>query len=93
MFFDQIRASAENDENIAEAVLANSNVDFATYLDDMLTDLFIERMEGNEGISSRVIGDAAFRSVAQDHLAREVFDRVRETRIQYSEDQTLRCVS
>ena len=41
LFFDQIRASAENNENIAEAARANSFQDFASYLDRMLDDLFI----------------------------------------------------
>ena len=35
-------------------------------------------MEGNEGIFSRVMTDSEFRSTAHEHLAREIFDRVRE---------------
>ena len=79
LFFDQIRASAENDENIAEAVRANSFVDFSSYLNRMLDELFIARMEGNEEIFSRVMTDAEFRSAAHEHLAREIFQRIRET--------------
>ncbi len=41
LFFDQIRASAENDENIAEAARVNNFEDFAAYLDRMLNELFI----------------------------------------------------
>ncbi len=78
LFFDQIRASAENDENIVEAARANNFTNFAAYLDRILDELFISRMEGNEGIFSRVMTDAEFRSVAHDHLAREIFRRVRE---------------
>ncbi len=78
LFFDQIRASAERDENIAEAARANSFSDFAAYLDGILDELFIARMEGNEGIFSRVMTDADFRSVAHQHLAREIFRRARE---------------
>ena len=78
LFFDQIRASAEKDENIAEAARANSFVDFAAYLDGILDELFIARMEGNEGIFSRVMTDTVFRSVAHQHLAREIFGRIRE---------------
>ena len=36
-------------------------------------------MEGNEAIFSRVMGDKAFRSAAQEHLAKEVYERVRGT--------------
>ena len=78
LFFDQIRASAENDETITEAARANSFADFSTYLDRVLDELFIARMEGNEGIFSRVMRDAEFRSAAHEHLAREIFHRVRE---------------
>ena len=78
LFFDQIRASAERNENIAEAARANSFADFAAYLDGILDELFIARMEGNETIFSRVMTDADFRSITHQHLAREIFSRVRE---------------
>ena len=78
LFFDQIRASAENDENIAEAARANSFANFSAYLDRMLDELFIARMEGNEEIFSRVMTDTEFRSAAHEHLVGEIFRRVRE---------------
>lgn len=78
MFFDQIRASAERDEKITEAARANSFADFSAYLDRVLDELFIARMEGNEGIFSRVMEDSEFRSAAHENLAREIFHRVRE---------------
>ena len=78
LFFDQIRASAENDENIAEAARANNFANFSSYLDRMLDELFIARMVGNEEIFSRVMTDTEFRSAAHGHLAREIFRRVRE---------------
>ena len=81
LFFDQIRASAENDENIAEAARANNFENFASYLDRMLDELFIARMEGNEGIFSRVMTDSEFRSAAHVHLAREIFHRVRQEQV------------
>ena len=78
LFFDQIRAAAENDEYISEAARANNFANFSSYLDRMLDDLFISRMEGNEEIFSRVMTDTEFRSTAHEHLAREIFHRVRE---------------
>jgi type I restriction enzyme, R subunit len=78
LFFDQIRASAEGDETIAEAARANNFANFSAYLDRMLDELFIARMEGNEEIFSRVMTDTEFRSAAHEHLAREIFRRVRE---------------
>ena len=81
LFFDQIRASAENDENIAEVARANNFANFSSYLDRTLDELFIARMEGNEEIFSRVMTDAEFRSAAHEHLAREIFWRVREQQV------------
>jgi len=45
----------------------------------VLDDLFIQRMEGNDEIFNRVMSDKKFRSAAQDHLAREVYDRIRRS--------------
>jgi type I restriction enzyme R subunit len=78
LFFDQIRASAEQNEDIAEAARANTFSNFSSYLDRMLDELFIARMEGNEEIFSRVMTDKEFRAAAHEHLAQEVFRRVRE---------------
>ena len=78
LFFDQIRVSAENNESIAEAARANTFKDFASYLDGMLDELLIARMEGNEEIFSKVMTDANFRSAAHGHLASEIYSRVRE---------------
>lgn len=78
LFFDQIRASAEDDEKIVEAAKANNLTNFSSYLDRMLDELFINRMEGNEEIFSRVMTDKEFRSAAHEHLAHEIFRRVRE---------------
>lgn len=77
LFFDQIRASAERSEQIAEAAKANNLSDFTAYFDKILDELFIDRMEGNEEIFSRVMTDKAFRAAAQEHLAFEIFERIR----------------
>ncbi|MCA6111882.1 type I restriction endonuclease subunit R [Bradyrhizobium cenepequi] len=78
LFFDQIRASAEGDEKIVEAAKANNLANFSAYLERMLDELFIDRMDGNEEIFSRVMTDKQFRSVAHEHLAHEIFRRIRE---------------
>jgi len=78
LFFDQIRASAENDEYIAQAARANTLADFSSFLDRVLNELFIARMEGNEEICDRVMSDTKFRLVAREHLAHDIFRRIRE---------------
>lgn len=77
LFFDQIRASAEEDEKIVEAAKANSLANFSSYLERILDELFIDRMEGNEEIFSRVMTDKEFRSAAREHLAEAIYRRVR----------------
>lgn len=77
LFFDQIRASAENDENIAEAARANNYANFSDYFDRILNELCIARMEGNEEIFSRVMTDASFRSIAREHIAKAIFHRAK----------------
>ena len=77
LFFDQIRISAEASEQIQEAAKANNLGDFTSYLERVIDELFIERMEGNEEIFSRVMTDRAFRTAASQHLAFDIFERIR----------------
>ena len=84
LFFDQIRVSAEASEQIREAAKANNLGDFTAYLERILDELFIERMEGNEDIFSRVMSDRAFRSAASEHLAFDLFERIRRPALQPS---------
>lgn len=78
LFFDQVRATAERDEKVIEAAQANSFSNFSAYFGRILEDLFIDRMEGNEEIFGRVMKDKNFRGAAQEHIAREVYERIRE---------------
>ena len=68
----------EQRKTLRRRARANSLKDFASYLDRMLDELFIARMEGNEEIFSKVMTDTEFRSAAHEHLAHEIFRRVRE---------------
>ena len=77
LFFDQIRVSAEASEAITEAAQANNLSDFTAYMERVLDELFIERMEGNEEIFARVMSDRQFRSAASEHLAFEIFEKAR----------------
>ncbi len=77
LFFDQVRATAEHDEKVVEAVQANNLTNFSAYFGRILDDLFIQRMEGNDDIFNRVMSDPAFRKAAQEHLAKDVYERLR----------------
>jgi type I restriction enzyme, R subunit len=75
LFFDQVRATAERNEKIVEAAKANSEANFSAYFDRILDDLFIQRMDGNQEIFSRVMSDKRFRAVARNHLTQEASPR------------------
>jgi type I restriction enzyme R subunit len=77
LFFDQVRATAELNESVVAAAQANSFDNFSAFFSRVLEDLFIDRMEGNEEIFSRVMSDRHFRDAAQAHLAKEVYERIR----------------
>ncbi len=77
LFFDQIQASAEQDEEIIEAARANNYNDFEAWFGKKLEDLFIERMDDNKELFNRVMADETFRSIAQEYLADGVFRAAR----------------
>lgn len=78
LFFDQIKSSAIANDDIVEAAKANNLTNFTEFLDRILDQLFIDRMENNEEIFSRVMTDQDFRTAAHGHLAEEIYKRVRE---------------
>ncbi len=81
LFFDSVRATAERDDRIVEAAKANTEANFSAFFSRVLDDLFIQRMEGNDEIFNRVMSDKQFRAAAQEHLAREVYGKIRSPRV------------
>ncbi|WP_323658218.1 type I restriction endonuclease subunit R [Pectobacterium versatile] len=79
LFFDQVRETAVANEQLRQAVKANSIDNFAPVFNKMLENLFIERMEGNEEIFMRLMNDEAFRDIASGHLMRAVYQQVKST--------------
>jgi len=77
LFFEQIRESAAGDDRIVEAALANKFDNFASYLERMLDELFIDRMDGNEEVFSKVMSDQPFRAAVHKGLARDLYERIR----------------
>lgn len=72
-----MRSTSENDEKVVEAAQAHNLANFSAYFGRVLDDLFIQRMEGNDEIFNRVISDPASRQAAQQHLAKDVYERLR----------------
>ena len=78
LFFDQVRETAVANEQLRQAVMANSIENFEPVFNKQLENLFIERMDGNEEIFVRLMNDDAFRKVAASHLMRAVYQQIRK---------------
>lgn len=79
LFFDQVRETAVANEQLRQAVMANSIDNFEPVFNKQLENLFIERMEGNEEIFVRLMNDEAFRNIAASHLMHAVYQQIRAT--------------
>lgn len=77
LFFDQVRETAVVNEQLRQAVMANSLENFEPVFSKQLENLFIERMEGNEEIFVRLMNDNAFRNIAENYLMRAVYSQIR----------------
>jgi len=78
LFFDQVAETAAANETLQASAKVNKMEDFAYVFNRMLEGLFIERMEGNEDIFTRLMDDDEFRSIAASHLVQEVYERLRK---------------
>ena len=79
LFFDQVRETAVANDQLRQAVFANSIANFEPVFNNQLEKLFVERMDGNEGIFIRLMNDEAFRNIAASHLMRVVYQQVKAT--------------
>jgi len=73
LFFDQIEAEAKGDDSLKQAAKVNSMSDFLQIFKKSFEGLVIDRMEGNEDIFSRLMGDSDFRELAQDNLGQKLY--------------------
>ncbi|MEO0709058.1 MAG: type I restriction endonuclease subunit R, partial [Cyanobacteria bacterium J06649_5] len=78
LFFDQIRETAIANQQIRQAAAVNSEDNFQPVFSQLLENLFIERMEGNEEIFTRLMNDDEFRQEADNALMLAVYQQLRE---------------
>jgi len=76
LFLDSVREDALADESLREAALVNTLDNFKYVFSKALEGLFIERMEQNEDIFARFMGDKEFQQIVEETLRRQVYDRV-----------------
>ena len=78
LFFDQIQAEAEMSEPLQQAAHANSVDDFKQVFLKVFEGLVLDRMDGNEEISIRLLNDPELREVATDDLVHKIYNNIRE---------------
>ncbi len=65
-------------KEVQDVAQANNFEDFRTVMEKELDGWFIDRMEGNDDVFRRVMGDETLRSVASDYLLRKIYQRARD---------------
>lgn len=76
LFFQQIKESACNREQIVRTALANPLDKFELGVRKPIEDLMIERMAENDKIVTRYMADRDFQGSAFPILARDIFEAV-----------------
>lgn len=77
LFFDQIKEEAMADQAIHQAAQVNTLDDFRLVFEKAFEGLAIDRMEGNEEIFGKLMGDTEFRKVVSENLLHKIFDAVK----------------
>ena len=78
LFFDQIEQDAIEDEEIVQAVNANSLDSFTEYLSGNLINLFITRLTGNEEVCNKVMNTEELRKKVAQRLAKHIYTRTKK---------------
>ena len=77
LFFEQIEEEAFENASLKEAATANNYGDFSSILAKAFEGILIDRMEGNEEIFERLMGDANVRGIAVNDIAKNLYKRFR----------------
>jgi type I restriction enzyme R subunit len=80
LFFDQIQEEAVENDALRKAAAVNSKEDFRYVFEKALEGLVIDRMEGNEEIFGKLMGDGEFRKLAVEHLLNKVYKTLKKER-------------
>ncbi len=76
LFFDQIQEEAIESETLRKAAVTNSKDDFRYVFEQAFEGLVIDRMEGNEEIFGKLMGDGEFRKLAMEHMLAKVYGAI-----------------
>lgn len=78
LFFDQIQEEAIENEALRKAAATNTKEDFRYVFEKAFEGLVIDRMEGNEEIFTKLMGDGEFRKLALEHMLHKVYGTLKK---------------
>ena len=78
LFFDQLTETAVADERLQQAAKVNPKDKFSLVFSGLLEALMLERMDQNEAIVGRYMGDSEFQRQVASRLAREAYCRLED---------------
>jgi type I restriction enzyme R subunit len=76
LFFDQLTETAVGDERLQQAAKVNPEDKFSLVFTNLLEALMLERMDQNEAIVARYMGDPQFQRQVAARLARDAYHRL-----------------
>ena len=69
---------AVRDQQVRDAAAANTVDNFQYVFEKRIDDLFVDRMEQNENITSKFLNEPEFKKVIMAFLIKQVYERVRK---------------
>lgn len=76
LFFDQLTETAVGDERLQQAAKVNPEDKFSLVFSNLLEALMLERMDQNEAIVARYMGDPQFQRQVAARLAKDAYHRL-----------------
>lgn len=73
LFLDQIKEDALEDDHLRRSAQVNSKENFALEFDDVLTEMFIDRMDQNQELFAKFMDNEEVQEAITKHLRREVY--------------------
>jgi type I restriction enzyme R subunit len=77
LFLDSVKEDAIKDSRVRDAAAVNTLDNFEYVFAARVDELFVDRMEQNESITSRFLNDPDFKKVVSAFLVKQVYERIR----------------
>lgn len=77
LFLDSVKEDAIRDTQVRDAAKVNTLDNFEYVFAKRIDDLFVDRMDQNESITSRFLNDLEFKKVISAFLVKQVYERIR----------------